>query len=327
MFNIWLTKKCNLRCKYCYEGIEKSSEMLSKDIIPLLIEFIDKNNVADTLSINFHGGEPLLNTEAASDILKPLKKKYEGMLVSLTTNGTIADPKTLKFIRKNVSELTVSIDGAKLTHDKYRVFPDGSGSFETVMNNVPLLKKNSALMRYRMTFNHETVSELYNNIVFLGENGFDNVVAIPDYFDNGWDDESVAVFRKQLSALKKLSEHTDYYVPFCDPSEYKPRYKCAGGMGTYNIDFDGKLYPCTYTVGDDRYCIGNIINGVDKSRIERLCSDIYDKDVESCNDCKAKQYCASYRCKYINEKLTGDLFTPSVNVCELTRCELENIFC
>ena len=43
------------------------------------------------------------------------------------------------------------------------------------MNNVPLLKKNSALMRYRMTFNHETVSELYNNIVFLGENGFDNV--------------------------------------------------------------------------------------------------------------------------------------------------------
>lgn len=33
--NIWLTKKCNLQCTYCYEGIAKETESMSKTIEPV----------------------------------------------------------------------------------------------------------------------------------------------------------------------------------------------------------------------------------------------------------------------------------------------------
>ena len=63
-FNIWVTKKCNLKCSYCYEGIEKENRELAVDKIPAVIEFIQQMGKSEEyITVNFHGGEPLLNTK------------------------------------------------------------------------------------------------------------------------------------------------------------------------------------------------------------------------------------------------------------------------
>jgi len=56
--NIWLTKKCNLQCTYCYEGIAKETESMSKTICDKVISYVQEIN--EPINIRFHGGEPLL---------------------------------------------------------------------------------------------------------------------------------------------------------------------------------------------------------------------------------------------------------------------------
>ena len=62
-YTIWLTTDCNLRCRYCYEGVEKKAIIMEQDLAAQVVDFIcetfdDKN---EELCIDFHGGEPLLN--------------------------------------------------------------------------------------------------------------------------------------------------------------------------------------------------------------------------------------------------------------------------
>lgn len=41
-YTIWVTGACNLKCKYCYEGKEKSQKNMTKEIAEATINFIMK---------------------------------------------------------------------------------------------------------------------------------------------------------------------------------------------------------------------------------------------------------------------------------------------
>lgn len=59
-FNILVTNKCNLNCKYCYEKTKNEFD-LSVDMSDKIIYFIKceiHENNPDKLKIVFHGGEP-----------------------------------------------------------------------------------------------------------------------------------------------------------------------------------------------------------------------------------------------------------------------------
>lgn len=324
-----MTHRCNLTCDYCYEGKNKTNTFFSKESIPSLIEFIKENNVRENVNINFHGGEPFLEFDNMKAIAEEIANEFDDYEIGLTTNGTLINDEAIDFIKKYICEITVSIDGDQKTHDRYRCFANGKGSFDLVLNNINKLKSAGVEnIRYRMTFNHETVVNLYNNIINLANLGIDNVVAFPDSFDKLWDEKSIDIYREELRKLKQLkdSETVQFYVPLVDKNEYKPRFRCSGGIGSYNVDCDGAVYPCTYTVGNKKYQIGTLDSGVNRQIVEDIECNIYKKEVELCSDCKARLYCSSYRCKYVNELLTNQLFTPSPIVCALNRTALENAY-
>lgn len=59
---IYLAEGCNLKCTYCYEGIDKKTGKMDIRTFDQTLAFIMKNRVEnDKIHIVFLGGEPLLN--------------------------------------------------------------------------------------------------------------------------------------------------------------------------------------------------------------------------------------------------------------------------
>lgn len=140
-YMIWVTAACNLRCKYCYEGIEKVHQNMTKQTAMQVIRFIQKDfdsNKEEELVINFHGGEPFLNFKIICFFVSKLKEYYQGkcsLCFTLTTNATLLNAKMILFINDEDIGISVSIDGEKETHDAMRVYADGSGNIYRAYSN------------------------------------------------------------------------------------------------------------------------------------------------------------------------------------------------
>ncbi len=137
-----ITKKCNLRCKHCYNADKyfnsNASDFSCIDELNLDEgkKVIDKIHEQGFAVIHFLGGEPL----ASENIFELIKyAKSYGMEVSLNSNATLLDETTQeKLIELNVDRFSASIDGATaITNDAIR----GNDVFKKVCNNMKSLNK------------------------------------------------------------------------------------------------------------------------------------------------------------------------------------------
>lgn len=129
---VTLTSKCNLKCKYCnmYRAVPKT--LKSSDVLFIL----DK---VKPLQIGFSGGEVLLERDTLFEILDGCKKRDLERII-ITTNGTLLKKEDiLKFESIGVTDLIISLDGLKRTHELIR----GKGTFDQIFNGIKLIISNS----------------------------------------------------------------------------------------------------------------------------------------------------------------------------------------
>ena len=115
---VWnVTRACNLNCRHCYAG-EKSTphpRELSTREARKLISDLGYMNVPVLL---FSGGEPLLREDIEELIAFA---REQGMMVALSSNGTLIDLKTARQLKKlGVSYVGISLDGDSITHNRFR---------------------------------------------------------------------------------------------------------------------------------------------------------------------------------------------------------------
>jgi MoaA/NifB/PqqE/SkfB family radical SAM enzyme len=125
--NIYITKRCNLRCRYCYPPGDE------KDMDPrlglILLEKIRPQNPA----INFTGGEPLLHPHLPTFLEKARELRFRPIILS--TNAHQID--NLTNLLPMIDNLIISLDS---TDEKINDTLSGvPGSTRTVMNNIETL--------------------------------------------------------------------------------------------------------------------------------------------------------------------------------------------
>lgn len=319
---LWVTTDCNLACRYCYEGDSKPRLKMSIDTVEKSIEFMvdTLKYVKDkTIIIPIHGGEPFLEFNTIKYIVKRCKEAFidKDIIFPITTNGTVLNTEMLDFIKNNSIDITLSIDGTSDTHNKMRPFKNGKGSHAIVLENGKKLLHNSPEMRVRVTFDSETVCYLYDDIKFLIDQGFKCIAPAPNLFDKRWNESHIKTLERQLIKIKKYIENTDeVLVSMLDKNLYSVKGPCMGGMSSFNIYPNGDIYPCTLTVGNDEFCIGNIYNEVDKNKRDKLLSYSACEN-EDCSGCGLSGYCSGSRCKMVNKLLTNDYCLPSPVECTI----------
>ncbi len=320
-YTVWTTGACNLRCKYCYEGLDKPHLHMTMNMAKEVINFIEKDFKEDReLLVNFHGGEPFLNFAVIRCIVEQLEKKFKErykLSFSATTNGTILDGEMVDFIREHDMELTFSIDGRKGTHDRIRIFPGGKGSHRLVMKNAKKIIAQNPMVRIRMTVNPDTVDDLCDDVEYLLEEGFEFIVPGINSYDNNWTEAQFESLKREIKKIKVLhNRYPKSAIAIIEPLVFCGRY-CNGGINNKHIYYDGSIFPCLVSCGHEEFKIGDVMSGINmKKHKEILSYSNFENKV--CHECDIKDFCSASRCKIINKLKTGDYLLPSLADCNYT---------
>lgn len=141
---------CNLACPYCIQGSGKLAKRMSQENINSVIKYISNEveNRQDTapiqyLYISLYGGEPTMNVQDLSvfcNSLDEIAKKHNIELsFDMTTNLTLLNSELLDLIEKYKIRLQVSIDGTREQHNVRRIFKNGEGTYDLIINNLKKL--------------------------------------------------------------------------------------------------------------------------------------------------------------------------------------------
>lgn len=171
---LFLTSRCNLRCRYCYADAGKKSIDMPWNIAKAAIDLTARNAGrlgADQFAVGFHGGgEPTMAWEMLKRCVTYTRQKADekGLDADIyaATNGLFT-PKQQKFIVENFNTLNVSLDGPPEVHDAQRVRVDGSGSYEQIAKSLKFFDEVGFPYGIRATVVESTVHKIPEIAKFL----------------------------------------------------------------------------------------------------------------------------------------------------------------
>ena len=167
LFIVHCTNDCNMECEYCYIKKEKERTGIDRKVSLKIIKLVEekiRDKRINEITINFHGGEPMLFFSKILFIIKEvekLKKNNENKKIfyRIQTNGTILNEKIIEKIKEYNIYMSVSLDGNKIDNDKKRKFINRTSAFSVIKKNISKLKKNK--------INFQIIATIDENVNFL----------------------------------------------------------------------------------------------------------------------------------------------------------------
>lgn len=141
-----LTQNCNLRCRYCvYSETHNdgqrthSNKHMTWETAKKAIDFLRKHSIdSHNINIGLYGGEPLLEYPLLKRIVEYSERVFSGkkLTFAMTSNATLLTDEIIHYLAEHKVSLMVSLDGPKEINDKNRVFKNGDGSYDSVIENI-----------------------------------------------------------------------------------------------------------------------------------------------------------------------------------------------
>jgi len=311
-----IAHSCNLNCAYCFASQGKyqgERALMSFEVGKRALDFLIENSgTRRNLEVDFFGGEPLMNFQVVKDLVAYArsieKEKGKNFRFTLTTNGVLVDDDVIEFANKECSNVVLSLDGRKEIHDRYRVDYAGKGSWEKIVPNFQKFVEARGGKNYYMrgTFTHQNPDFLKDiqQMLDLGfrELSMEPVVSAPGD-EAALTMEDLPIVMEQYEKLAELMLQKDkekdpftFYHYMIDltggPCIYKRISGCGSGTEYMAVTPWGDLYPCHQFVGDEKFKLGNIWDGVINTQIqsEFAACNVYAHP--ECRDCWARLYCS-----------------------------------
>lgn len=307
---------CNLNCEYCFASQGKyhgERAVMSFEVGKQALDFLIANSgTRRNLEVDFFGGEPLMNFEVVKQLVayaRSIEKEHnKNFRFTLTTNGLLIDDDVIEFANKEMSNVVLSLDGRKEIHDRYRVDYAGNGSWERIVPKFRKLVEARGGKDYYMrgTFTHAN-PDFLNDIKQMLDLGFNELSMEPVVCADGdpsqLTEEDLPLVLDQYEKLAELMLQKDkegkpftFYHYMIDltggPCIYKRISGCGSGTEYMAVTPWGDLYPCHQFVGEEKFKLGDIWNGVTNNEIqaEFAACNVYAHP--QCKDCWARLYCS-----------------------------------
>ncbi|MEE3449951.1 MAG: thioether cross-link-forming SCIFF peptide maturase [Acutalibacteraceae bacterium] len=337
---------CNLNCEYCFASQGKyhgDRALMPLEVGKRALDFLIENSgTRRNLEVDFFGGEPLMNWEVVKEIVRygrELEKVHnKNFRFTLTTNGVLIDDDVIDFANKEMHNVVLSLDGRKEIHDRLRKTVSGKGSYDTIVPKFKkLVEKREGKGYYiRGTFTHNNV-DFTNDIFHMADLGFtelsmEPVVCKPDdpYALTKEDlpvlFEQYEILAKEMLKREKEGRGFTFYHYMIDlehgPCIYKRISGCGSGTEYMAVTPWGELFPCHQFVGDEKYSLGNIWDGVQNKDVQqefKLCNAYARKE---CQNCWAKLYCSG-GCAANSYHASGSVTGVYEYGCELFKKRME----
>ena len=337
---------CNLNCSYCFASQGKyhgERALMSFEVGKRALDFLIENSGSRrNLEVDFFGGEPLMNFGVVKELVAYArsveKERGKNFRFTLTTNGVLIDDEVIEFANRECSNVVLSLDGRKEIHDRYRVDYAGNGSWEKIVPKFQKFVKARDGKNYYMrgTFTHAN-PDFLNDIRQMLDLGFNELSMEPVVCAEGdpcaLTEEDLPVVLQQYEELAQLMLQRDregkpftFYHYMIDltggPCIYKRISGCGSGTEYMAVTPWGDLYPCHQFVGEERFCLGNIWDGVTNTEVRREFASCNVYAHPECRDCWARLYCSG-GCAANAYHATGSVTGVYEYGCKLFRKRME----
>ena len=307
---------CNLNCDYCFASQGKyhgERAVMSFEVGKRALDFLVENSgTRRNLEVDFFGGEPLMNFDVVKELVAYArsieKEKNKNFRFTLTTNGVLIDDDVIDFANREMSNVVLSLDGRKEIHDRHRVDYAGNGSWERIVPKFQRLVESRGGKNYYMrgTFTHENPDFLEDIKVML-DLGFNELSMEPVVCAEGdpaeLTREDLPIVLDQYEKLAELMIEREregrpftFYHYMIDltggPCIYKRISGCGSGTEYMAVTPWGDLYPCHQFVGEEKYKLGDIYEGVTNTAAQCEFSECNVYARPECRDCWARLYCS-----------------------------------
>ena len=337
---------CNLNCSYCFASQGKyhgERAMMSFEVGKRALDFLIENSgTRKNLEVDFFGGEPLMNFQVVKDLVAYARsieqEKGKRFRFTLTTNGVLVDDEVIQWANKECSNVVLSLDGRKEIHDRFRVDYAGNGSWEKIVPKFQKFVQARGGKDYYMrgTFTHNN-PDFLKDIQQMLDLGFTELSMEPVVCAAGdpsaLTEEDLPIVMEQYEKLAKLMLERDregrpftFYHYMIDltggPCIYKRISGCGSGTEYMAVTPWGDLYPCHQFVGEERFRLGNIWDGVTNTEVqgEFAACNVYAHP--ECRDCWARLYCSG-GCAANAYHATGSVTGVYEYGCKLFRKRME----
>lgn len=307
---------CNLNCSYCFASQGKyhgDRAVMSFEVGKQALDFlIAHSGTRRNLEVDFFGGEPLMNFQVVKELVAYArsmeKEKGKNFRFTLTTNGILVDDDVIEWANQACSNVVLSLDGRKEIHDRFRVDYAGNGSWEKIVPKFQKFVEARGGREYYMrgTFTHAN-PDFLKDIQTMLDLGFHELSMEPVVCAEGdpsaLTEEDLPIVMEQYEKLAELMLQKDregkpftFYHYMIDlsggPCIYKRISGCGSGTEYMAVTPWGDLYPCHQFVGEERFKLGNIWDGVTNTEIqsEFAACNVYAHP--ECRDCWARLYCS-----------------------------------
>ena len=346
---LMVAQECNLRCAYCFagEGSYGGGGLMPEEVAFKAVDFLLAHSGAvRTVEVDFFGGEPLLNFPLITAVVdygtETARAHGKEISFTVTTNALLLDEGKTRFLLEKGVNVVLSLDGRQEVHDRFRRFPDGSGSYDRVLANARRFFREwaaaprSSYCYIRGTFTRENL-DFARDFCHLTELGFtaislEPVVVSPaepyairgaDLAATGAEYERLAEAYLDLWRRGKPVRFFHFeFDPAGGPCLTKRLTGCGAGFSYVAVDVDGRLYPCHQFVGQPAFILGDLATGTVRQEVVEVFRHAHVYNKPACSACWARFLCGG-GCHAAAYLVNGDITKPYAIGCSLMRKRLE----
>ncbi len=328
--NLFLTRKCNLRCSYCFVDKSKAKH-LPHSVCDQAVRFINAcaENSEKRMHVGYIGGEPLINWELFKYVTHELKSMPRAVDIGFTTNGTLLDEEKIDFITENNLRMVFSFDG-DVTAMNDRIMANGVPSYNYVKRGVELLLARQVPFLVQLTITPNNAGSLYANLIHLIGLGIRKFI-FGFAVEMAWDEQTTRqlgenllqtfslyqqIYQKNLDInFKYIGDEIMSYM-LVKAKKQRISQACPLGKDVFAVDVDGSIYPCQALINYPEWSIGHVSRGFQDAR-RTLVSSIRNDMIQPCSGCELKAFCR--KCPRSNQMVNGDPFQMEGFSCLLGR--------
>lgn len=334
---------CNLDCKYCYAqggNFGGKDALMSEDTARKAIDyFLAHSNGEDELCISFDGGEPLINFDVIRRTAAYARQRENGgsrrFRFNIGTNATLVTENIASFFARYGFSPQVSLDGDQPVHDELRPFKNGRGSYRELHEGIRLFKEKGVLLASRITLTPRNL-RLRDSVELLHKLGAIRIAAFPATGipgDYAFSAEHLDILKQEYDKTAEYFLHTLFetgrFVCFSNFTDNIKNlhhakilhYGCGAARTFISVDPHEDIYPCHRLVGNKKYLMGNLKQGIDHGK-RRVFLENHSGAKEKCRECWARNLCGG-GCLVEAEYHNHDIKIPFDLSCEIYKYEKE----
>ncbi|MFW6014420.1 MAG: His-Xaa-Ser system radical SAM maturase HxsB [Candidatus Nanoarchaeia archaeon] len=353
-----VTLRCNLNCIYCHASSkpygEKQYDMdeeTAKKTVDLIFQTPSKQ-----ITIEFQGGEPLLNFEIIKYIVNYAKEKnkeiQKDLRFSVVSNLLPLTNEMLNFFIEQGVHICTSLDGPKELHDHNR------GAYDKTIEAINKIRKENkkqgvmwkmnalvTITRESLKYPREIIDEYIDkgfhqihlrNLNILGCAKSNNKIYYPaEEFNEFWKKSMDYIIELNKKGTKFIERKTQIILrklyESYDPNYTELRSPCGAIIGQLTYNYNGDVYTCDEgrMIKEDLFNIGKVDNSYPEiTTSDQACSIIASSvnDTQFCDKCVYKPFCGI--CPVYNFSEEGSVIgnIPGSDWCKINKFQFDYIF-